>query len=202
MNDSFASCSHCCRPAAVSLSYIRQKGNFMQSVCVSKHFKPAAAVYLILALLPVRFDSDFFSYNECCCTRNNIFKTFNPVLDVFLKRTDKSIDRMLMYSSISDIVIDTDQPLHYNHRQVRWITLIILLHWHVSVGGIYQAASEHFVLEVVVLEAGKMEGSEWVWHGPGSEHLPNFPKKWPEEGQQLTLGLGTRGSLMSEVSKG
>lgn len=34
------------------------------------------------------------------------------------KRSDKSINKMLMYSSISDILIDTEQPFHFYHD--RW----------------------------------------------------------------------------------
>ena len=41
-------------------------------------------------------------------------------------------------------------------RQVTYIILIISPSWHLLVGGIYLAASEHFVLKVDVLEAGKM----------------------------------------------
>ncbi|KAK3565242.1 hypothetical protein QTP86_001495 [Hemibagrus guttatus] len=37
------------------------------------------------------------------------------------------------------------------------MTLMISSSWHLLVGGIYSAASEHFVLKVDVLEAGKMD---------------------------------------------
>lgn len=38
---------------------------------------------------------------------------------------------------------------------MKLITLVILLQWHLSWDGIYQAASEQSVLEVNVLEEGK-----------------------------------------------
>ena len=164
----------------------------MQSVCVNRHFKPAAAVNFILGLLPVIFYwvySDFLPIMTVAAPVTTYLKHSGLFWMNSWKGTDKSIDKMLMYSFISDILNKyTDQPFNFYHWQVKWITLIILLHWHLLVCRVYQAASEHFVLLVVVLEAGKMEGSEWVWHGPGSEHLWNFSKKWPEEGQQLTRG--------------
>ncbi len=44
--------------------------------------------------------------------------------------------------------------MHENNWQ--WITLIIALQWDLSRGGIYCPASEQSVLEINVLEAGKM----------------------------------------------
>ena len=52
--------------------------------------------------------------------------------------------------------IYTDQTQHYDHWQVKWITLIISSAWQLLVGGIYEAAWEHVVLKVDVLEAGRM----------------------------------------------
>ncbi len=44
----------------------------------------------------------------------------------------------------------------YTHIHQSGIILIISSSWYLLVVGIYQAASEHFVLKVDVLEAGKM----------------------------------------------
>lgn len=38
-----------------------------------------------------------------------------------------------------------DQEQHYDHWQVKWMTLIISSSWQLLVGGIYYEASEYFV---------------------------------------------------------
>ncbi|KAK3530635.1 hypothetical protein QTP86_029561 [Hemibagrus guttatus] len=52
---------------------------------------------------------------------------------------------------------DSSPPFIVCVKLVMGIRLLISSSWHLLVGGIYSAASEHFVLKVDVLEAGKMD---------------------------------------------
>lgn len=58
----------------------------------------------------------------------------------------------------------TGQASHSDHWQVTWI--IFSSSWHLLLGGIYEVASEHCVLNVGVLEErklGKLKEVKWVW---------------------------------------
>ena len=74
------------------------------------------------------------------------------LLSVGLTAVESSDGLMAKISS----PVYTDQALHHDNWQVKWITLIISSAWHLLVGGTYQAASENVVIKVDVLEAGKM----------------------------------------------
>lgn len=91
---------------------------------------------------------------------------------------------------------NTHTHTQYKHWQVKWITLIILSPWHLSHGGIYQAAGEQSPLaDDDVLAAGKMGrirawvtltncgGYDWVRVSPRWQHFP------------LCSGVGVGGTL-------
>lgn len=52
-------------------------------------------------------------------------------------------------------LIYPDLPYLYDHCQVRWITMIILLQWHLKVIGIYKTSIKQVAPEVDVLKAEK-----------------------------------------------
>lgn len=51
--------------------------------------------------------------------------------------------------------------------------MFVSSHWHLSMGGIYEAARVHLVLEVYVLEAGQMGKQLDDW---GKASLSSYPQ--------------------------
>ena len=62
-----------------------------------------------------------------------------PLLSLFSRNV--SLHVFYVYATCMPAVIThmkrENQPQHYGHRQVKGVTLVISLSWHLSVGGIY-----------------------------------------------------------------